>query len=179
MLNANPEEERNLRWETALRWQVVTSSLTGLIDRPLLDQRIWMDTEQTLRVIDGLKERQWSVFGWPQARWVGMQKAQFAKAPGLCAGELRNIVPLTDGTGTIVEGWAGHKDMPGWEAWIILVDGDGVITGLAHGGALDIWAASIGAGYSGWKGYNRGDGTPTPYLVLPGNRLCPLNPWVT
>ena len=178
LLNTNPEEERNLRWETAYHWREVTSALTGVTDRLLLDQRIWIDTEQTLRVIDGLKERQWSVFGWPQAHWVGMWAAEFATVPGLCAGELRNVTSLPGGGGTLVDGWAGNKRVPGWAAWVVLVDGNGVITGLAHGGALDTWAASIESDYSGWFGYNRGEGTPTPYLVLPGDRLCMLNPWV-
>lgn len=175
LLNANRQEERNLRWEAAYHWREVTGALTGVVDRPLLEERIWIDTQQLLRVIDGLRERQWSVFGWPQAHWVGMRASDFPAAPGRCAGTLRTVTALPGGGGTLLEGWAGNKRAPGWAAWIVLVDASGVITGLAHGGALDDWVATVGPGYTGWFGYNRGEGTPTPYLVLPGDRLCALD----
>jgi len=173
-------ELRDLRYEDAWHWQEAMSGLTGVPDRALFDAHIWIDADQVVRVLDGLRARRMSMFDWPQASWMGQPITRFAITEHSCMGELRGTTPVPGGDGSLALGWSGDARVADWSTWIVLADKAGTITGLARGGVMDEFAASwTHSHYSAWRGYVRGsaDGL-TPYMVLPGNRACALRrPW--
>ncbi len=180
LLKGQQSEVTFLRLTNARDWQGAIAAIVGVSDVAFFRQHVWPDSSQVVAVIDGLRARHWSVFAWPEADWLGQSMARFTVTAQRCSGNLDALVPITGG-GSLVKGWAADKAVPDWAVWIVLADTSGTITGLAHGGVLDFDAAEqTKSFFSGWTGYARnltpGAGSLAAYLVLPGNRACPLGP---
>jgi hypothetical protein len=124
-----------------------------------------------------------SVFSDKRSTWIGRPIEQIAKpaSPGSCLGSFDGL-PSDGGVtgGAKVWGWAWSTREKKAIDHILLVDGKGIIVGLASGGIKrpDVVAAvpEVKGKPTGWQGYSKYAQAVSAYgLVDNGKKVCQLH----
>ncbi|AWB08218.1 hypothetical protein A6A40_24170 (plasmid) [Azospirillum humicireducens] len=166
-------------------WQGVLAVINGVADDDVLSREIHPDRQAIEALVPDFSKRHWSVYANPQPWWLGQPTRDLfrVEAADRCRGSLDLVSDLGRLKGqSYVEGWAWDKQAGRTPEWVVLVDGAGIVRGLARSGLKrpDVERAfSAAAGSApGWHGYVA---APTPlagteaYAVLAdGTSICQL-----
>lgn len=166
-------------------WQGVLAVINGVADDEILLKTIYPDRQMIDLVAPKLAERHWSVYADPQPWWLGQPARDLfrVEAADRCNGSLDLVSDLGRLKGqSYVEGWAWDRNADRTPDWVVLVDGAGIVRGLARSGLKrpDVERAlSAAAGSApGWHGYVAAPiplvGTEAYAVLADGSSICQL-----
>ncbi len=182
LASADRDELPGLRLTQANHYQAVLALLDGVQDQPVLQAHLVPFGDLAWTLGAELRRRRWSVFDWRESHWIGQRfDALFAPAgPYACDGLIGTTAPVAGTNARFLTGWAWDRKQRAPVRWIVLVDREGVVRGLGHGGLFREGLGRLlydpAANDAGWQGY-----APVPglraYAVVDRERAaCPLAP---
>ncbi|WP_372400624.1 hypothetical protein ABMY26_36330 (plasmid) [Azospirillum sp. HJ39] len=166
-------------------WQGVLAIVNGVNDDEVVLKAVHPIREELAVVPPNLAKRHWSVYADPQPWWLGQPARDLfrVEAPDRCRGSLDLVSDLGRLKGqSYVAGWAWDRNADRTPDWVVLVDGAGIVRGLARSGLTrpDVERAlSAAAGSApGWHGYVAAPaplaGTEAYAVLADGSSICQL-----
>jgi hypothetical protein len=169
-------------------WQAVLALVDGVDDTLQISYLSWR-TNLVIDLVHDFSVRHWSVYADPQPYWLNRPAAEIFRrvSPERCLGFLDEVSDLGRlKAQSFVRGWAWDAEQGRPPQWVVLIDAEGIIRGLARTGweRPDVGAAfpaipKMARSSPGWLGYVA---APPPlagiegYAVLNDNTaICPLH----